>query len=211
MRAGHHSLDDAGRNRSLDKLVLKARSELADALSDEALVEFEALGLHHDPGESRAHVQGLDPVQGRRMITKRAISAHDVLNEAYEYPQPSSFSRGVRVELSGATMLFLSGTASVDEKGQTVHTGDFKAQCLRTFRNLTRLLVAEKASWHDIVRTTCYLRDIERDYEDFNAMRTLFMNSIGLDPLPASTGIQARICRTDLLVEIEAIAIVPHE
>ena len=32
---------------------------------------------------------------------------------------------------------------------------------------------------------------------------------IGLDPLPASTGIQARICRTDLLVEIEAIAIIP--
>jgi len=38
----------------------------------------------------------------------------------------------------------------------------------------------------------------------------MFMNGIGLDPLPASTGIQARICRTDFLVGIEAIAIIPR-
>jgi enamine deaminase RidA (YjgF/YER057c/UK114 family) len=145
------------------------------------------------------------------LIPKRAIKAPDVLNEAYDYQTPSSFSRGMRVELPGATMLFLSGTASVDAKGATIHPGDFDAQCLRTFHNLTRLLVAENASWHDVVRTSCYLRDIERDYERFNEIRTLFLERLGLDPLPASTGIQARICRTDLLVEIEAIAIVPRE
>jgi len=61
-----------------------------------------------------------------------------------------------------------------------------------------------------VVRTTCYLRDIERDYKDFNEVRTQFYKELGLDPLPASTGIQARICREDLLVEIEAIAIIPH-
>jgi enamine deaminase RidA (YjgF/YER057c/UK114 family) len=115
----------------------------------------------------------------------------------------------MRVELPGARMLFLSGTASVDERGATVHPGDFPAQCLRTYRNLTRLLAAEGASWHDVVRTTCYLRDIERDYEVFNEIRTWFMRTVGLDPLPASTGIQARLCRSDLLVEIEAIAMVP--
>jgi enamine deaminase RidA (YjgF/YER057c/UK114 family) len=74
---------------------------------------------------------------------------------------------------------------------------------------VTRLLVAEKASWHDVVRTTCFLRDIERDYDSFNEIRTMFMNAIGLDPLPASTGIQAHLCRTELLVEIEAIAFLP--
>ena len=79
-----------------------------------------------------------------------------------------------------------------------------------TLHYLTHLLAAEGASWHDVVRTTCYLRDIERDYDTFNEIRTMFMEAIGLDPLPASTGIQARICRTDLLVEIEALAIVPR-
>ena len=146
----------------------------------------------------------------KKRIKKAPIENKAVLCEAYDYKKKVSFVRGMRVELPGATMLYLSGTASVDEAGKTVHEGDLKAQCLRTFRNLTRLLAAEKASWHDVVRTTCYLRDIERDYDAFNETRTLFMNSIGLDPLPASTGIQARICRSDLLVEIEAIAVIPR-
>lgn len=107
-------------------------------------------------------------------------------------------------------MLLLSGTASLDEAGRTVHEGDFAAQLLRTLGNLTSLLASEGSSWHDVVRTTCYLRDIDRDYATFNAVRTAFFTALGLDPLPASTGIEARLCRPDLLVEIEAIAIVPR-
>jgi enamine deaminase RidA (YjgF/YER057c/UK114 family) len=57
-----------------------------------------------------------------------------------------------------------------------------------------------------VVRTTCYLRDIDRDYDVFNAGRTAFFKEQGLNPLPASTGIQALLCRPELLVEIEAIA-----
>jgi len=186
-----------------------SRTEISTALSAGALAELEAMGISPSGAKQRG-MAGLDPVEGRPLIPKRAICAPDVLNEAYDYDKPSSFSRGMRVELPGATMLLLSGTASVDEQGATVYEGDFKAQCLRTFRNLTRLLVAEGASWHDVVRTTCYIRDIERDYDAFNEVRTMFMNAIGLDPLPASTGIQARICRSDLLVEIEAIAMVPR-
>ena len=56
------------------------------------------------------------------------------------------------------------------------------------------------------MRTTCYLRDIDRDYEAFNEERTAFFKAQGLDPLPASTGIEAKLCRPELLVEIEAIA-----
>jgi enamine deaminase RidA (YjgF/YER057c/UK114 family) len=56
------------------------------------------------------------------------------------------------------------------------------------------------------VRTTCYLRDIDRDYDAFNEERTAFSREQGLDPLPASTGIQAHLCRPELLVEIETIA-----
>ena len=40
---------------------------------------------------------------------------------------------------------------------------------------------------------TCYLRDIDRDYDEFNHARTAFYNDLNLDPLPASTGVQARL------------------
>jgi 2-iminobutanoate/2-iminopropanoate deaminase len=143
----------------------------------------------------------------RQVKMRKQISARKVLNEAYEYPRPSSFSRGFRLDIKGVTILFISGTASVDERGRTVHVGDFQGQTKRTYRNITALLESEGATWRDVVRTTCYLRDIERDYADFNEIRTGFFREQGLDALPASTGVQAILCRPDLLIEIEAIAI----
>ena len=139
-------------------------------------------------------------------VEKRAITNHGVLNEAYAYAKPSSFSRGMRIDLNGLTILLISGTASIDEHGVSVHVGDFRAQLRRTYQNITGLLESEGCTWHDIVRTTCYLRDIDRDYEAFNEERTKFFAEQGLDPLPASTGIQAHLCRPELLIEIEAIA-----
>ena len=139
-------------------------------------------------------------------IEKRAMTNLRTLNEAYDYAKPSSFSRGMRIDLNGVVILLISGTASIDERGVSVHIGDFRAQLRRTYQNITCLLEAEGAGWKDIVRTTCYLRDIERDYEAFNEERTSFFKEQGLDPLPASTGIQAILCRPELLIEIEAIA-----
>ncbi|HXK06127.1 MAG TPA: Rid family hydrolase [Verrucomicrobiae bacterium] len=140
-------------------------------------------------------------------LATKAISAPEALNEAFRYARPSSFSRGLRVDLNGLAILFISGTASIGPNGETLHVGDFRAQTRRTYANITALLAAEGATWKDVVRTTCYLRDIERDYTAFNDERTAFYREQGLDPLPASTGIQAILCRPELLVEIEAIAL----
>jgi 2-iminobutanoate/2-iminopropanoate deaminase len=144
-------------------------------------------------------------------IQKRAMTNHGVLNEAYAYAKPSSFSRGMRIDLGEITILLISGTASIDENGVSVHIGDFPAQLRRTFDNITGLLKSEGATWHDIVRTSCYLRDIDRDYDVFNLERTKFFKEQGLDPLPASTGIEAHLCRPELLIEIEAIAMFRNE
>jgi 2-iminobutanoate/2-iminopropanoate deaminase len=142
-------------------------------------------------------------------VVKRAITNHKVLNEAYNYG--SAFSRGLRIDLNGLSIVLISGTASIDDAGNTVHVGDFRAQTRRTFSNISGLLASEGATWKDVVRTTCYLRDIERDYQAFNEERNAFYNEQGLDPLPASTGIQAILCRPDLLIEIEAIAMFRRE
>jgi 2-iminobutanoate/2-iminopropanoate deaminase len=143
----------------------------------------------------------------RKPIRKKAMSAPKALNEAYKYQRPSSFSRGMRLDIKGITILMISGTASVGENGETVHPGDFGSQTRRAFKNVTELLKSEGATWKDVVRTTCYLRDIERDYEQFNLIRTEFFKEQGLEMLPASTGIQAILCWPSLLYEMEAMAI----
>ena len=61
-------------------------------------------------------------------LRKSSISNLDVLNEAYAYEKPSSFSRGLRIDLGEIAILLISGTASIDEHGNSVHVGDFRAQ-----------------------------------------------------------------------------------
>ena len=89
---------------------------------------------------------------GRGPIAKRVITNHEMLNEAYAYAKPSSFSRGMRIDIGGIAILLISGTASIDENGKSVHIGDFPAQLRRTFDNITGLLASEGATWHDVVR-----------------------------------------------------------
>jgi 2-iminobutanoate/2-iminopropanoate deaminase len=146
-------------------------------------------------------------VMSAAAVEKRAVCAPRALNEAYDYERPSSFSRALRLEFGNVAVLLISGTASIGANGESLHVGDFRAQLRRTFANITALLQSEGASWKDVVRTSCYLRDIERDYAAFNEERTAFYREQELDPLPASTGIQAILCRPELLVEIEGIAI----
>jgi len=160
----------------------------------------------------KTDIEGMTTVESPHVILpKKPIRAARALNEAYDYAKPSSFSRGLRLDIKGTTFLLISGTASIGDKGETLFPGDFRAQTWRTYQNITALLESEGATWKDIVRTTCYLRDIERDYAAFNEIRTQFFAEQGLDPLPASTGIQAILCRPDLLVEMEAMAIFETE
>ncbi len=182
---------------------LPKQESLPVVYSDGEKIERAALGLPACEPAPTGLIKRLP--KGRAPVPKKAISAPDVLNEAREYG--SAFVRGLRLELPGGiTQLLISGTASVGANGETLYPGNFRAQLWRTYHNITRLLESEGATWHDIVRTTCYLRDIERDYAEFNSIRNEFFRALGLNPFPASTAIQARICRSDLLVEIEAIA-----
>lgn len=141
------------------------------------------------------------------MIEKRPMRAPDMLNEAYDYDNPVPFSRGMRVDIKGVSILLISGTASVNERGESVHTGDFDAQALRMLDNVTKLLESEGADWNDVVRTTFYVKDIEKHYERLSRIRMDYFKRMGLRQFPASTGIQAKLCRPELLVEMEGIAV----
>lgn len=139
-------------------------------------------------------------------MKKKAISAKKMLCEAYEYKKPVPFSRGFKISIKGVHIIFISGTASVSEKGEALFPGDIKKQSWRTFENITSLLAAEGASWKDVVRTTIYITDM-RDYDKLNEVRNEFFKKQGIKTFPASTCIEARLVWPELLVEIEAIAI----
>ncbi len=175
-------------------------------LTDGEKSEMKKLGILSGEEQLQEFVQP-SVHKTRPPIEKHVVHIPNTLNEAYDYQKPSSFSRALRLDFGGYKVMLISGTASVNEEGKAEYIGDFKAQVWRTYRNITTLLAAEGMSWHDVVRTTNYLRDIERDYDEFNRIRTSFYSWMKLDPLPASTGIQARLCWETLLYEIEVYAV----
>jgi enamine deaminase RidA (YjgF/YER057c/UK114 family) len=133
--------------------------------------------------------------------TDIAVMHTPTLNEADEYG--SAFSRGMRVGLPEKTVLYISGTASVDEQGATVHLDDVRKQVERMLVNVRELLRAQDASFSDMVQVITYLK-----YADYLPVFLDCWRRWGLRGLP-NTFVEAGVCRPDLLCEMEAIAIVP--
>jgi enamine deaminase RidA (YjgF/YER057c/UK114 family) len=125
------------------------------------------------------------------------------LNEAAEYG--SSFSRGMKVATPERTVLFISGTASVDEAGATVHINDLRGQIERMLLNIQELLKPHGATFADMAQIITYLK--WRD--EIDLFRKIWYEW-GLNGLP-NTFVEAGVCRPNLLCEMEAIAIIPTD
>ncbi|MGK5732136.1 RidA family protein [Streptomyces sp. URMC 124] len=105
-------------------------------------------------------------------------------------------------------LVAVSGQVAHDEHGRTVGAGDAEAQARQVFLNLRRCLAAAGAGFDDVVKLTYFVTDIA-DLPAVRAARDAF-----LDPsrLPASSAVQvAALFRPDLLLEVEALAVVPED
>jgi enamine deaminase RidA (YjgF/YER057c/UK114 family) len=122
-------------------------------------------------------------------------------NEATEYG--SSFARAMEVSLGDARYVFVSGTASIDDHGSTVHAGDFEAQARYTLEAVAALLEGADAGLADIVQATAFLKSPA----DGPSWERIVEGS----PLRAVSLITtlADVCRAELLFEIDAVAVVP--
>jgi enamine deaminase RidA (YjgF/YER057c/UK114 family) len=70
-------------------------------------------------------------------------------------------------------------------------------QTFDMFAQASHALTDRGLSFHDVVRTWIYLRDIDRDYAAFNEGRRRFFQHAGVARLPASTGIQGAMLNSD--------------
>jgi 2-iminobutanoate/2-iminopropanoate deaminase len=139
---------------------------------------------------------------------RQPLRAPRAMCEAYHYSRPSAFSRGMEVDIGTARLIFISGTASIGPNGQTLHAGDFREQAWRAFENARAILSDAGADWQNVVKVTIFLKDIAAYYETFNEVRCAYFEKIGLGTYPASTCVEARLCRDNLMIEMELIAVV---
>ncbi|HLU48713.1 MAG TPA: Rid family hydrolase, partial [Planctomycetota bacterium] len=95
-------------------------------------------------------------VKGPSNVVRKEVMSASTLNEAPAYG--SAFSRGLAVADGEKVTLHISGTASVDEHGRSVHPGDLEAQIDRTLQNIEALLRGRGASFDDVVSAITYLK-----------------------------------------------------
>ena len=119
-------------------------------------------------------------------------------NPTYEYGV--AFERGVAVDYGDRRHIYISGTASIDNKGKIVAPGDIVAQTNRMLENISVLLKEGDCSWDDVAHMIVYLRDIS----DYGVVKGI-MNDRFSD-IPKAI-VLAHVCRPGLLIETECIAI----
>lgn len=113
----------------------------------------------------------------------------------------SSFSRAAELDLPTHRTLYISGTASIDPHGKSVHPGDSAKQIDLTMRVVEGILSSRSMSWMDVSRAIAYFKNSD-DIALFN--QYCLDHNIGRFPLSVS---HADVCRNDLLFEIEADAV----
>jgi len=99
-------------------------------------------------------------------------------------------------------LVFCSGQVGLDPATGVLVEGGLEAQVERVIRNLEAVLEAAGCTLADVVKTTCFLADIN-DFATFNAIYARFMP----DPPPARSTFAVKDLPKAALVEVEAIAI----
>ena len=128
-------------------------------------------------------------------MTRRAVSTASAPAAVGPYSQA----------IATDDLVFCSGQVGLDPATGTLVEGGLEAQAERAIANLAAVLDAAGCTFGDVVKTTCFLIDIN-DFTAFNAIYGRFMP----DPPPARSTFAVAALPKGASIEIEAIAVRPR-
>ena len=154
---------------------------------------------HSDDEECLMDVLALDS------DSPRAFAATPILRSPRQdssFNYGSAFSRGVVFEIEGRRTVHVSGTASINAAGASTHIGDAEHQSLDTLMSIAAILQEQGGSLRDITSATLFCKDRAAWEAWERATRWLQLPAI------PKVCVTADVCRSDLLVEMEAVAVI---
>ncbi|MBP1675464.1 MAG: endoribonuclease family protein [Bacteroidetes bacterium] len=128
----------------------------------------------------------------------RYLKGSTHLNPTQEYGV--AFERGTAVQYGDRRHVFISGTASINNKGEILHPLDVELQTQRVIENIKVLLAEAQCDMQNIAQMIVYLRDIA----DYKKVNRYMQNNY---PYLPTVIVLAPVCRPGWLIEMECIAV----
>ena len=158
-------------------------------------------GIGGVPADTRALIQlGTYAITGLEPGQQRYLYARTHLNPTYEYGV--TFERGTAIDYGDRRHVYISGTASINNKGEVVHVGDVEKQTERMWENVEALLAEADTTFDDVMHIIVYLRDVA----DYDLVRRKFAERFPDMPCIITL---APVCRPTWLIEMECMAVKP--
>lgn len=156
-------------------------------------------GIGGTPADPKALVQlGSYAMTGFEPQQQRYLYALSHLNRTIEYGV--TFERGTLMQYGDRNHIYISGTASINNKGEVMHVGNINQQTLRMWENVEKLLEEGGMSYEDVMQIVVYLRDSS----DYETVKQMFDKKFPNMPLVITL---APVCRPTWLIEMECIAV----
>jgi enamine deaminase RidA (YjgF/YER057c/UK114 family) len=186
---------NCARNQEYDRMGL------SPGASDEALPASTGIFAHNPRG-----AWCVFDLLAVRSPNGHPVDVHRLSNprqsEAPEYG--SAFSRGLTLTSERCRYLLVSGTASIDDQGRSVHMNDFESQTERTLDTVRALIEVGGGEIDDICQATAFIKRSN----DISKLKSILARR-GMDRLPVVYTV-GDVCRDELLFELDATAVVSN-
>lgn len=121
---------------------------------------------------------------------------------------PKGYSHVARIDMGNAWMLIISGQVALDKEGNLVGKDDFARQTDMVYENIIRIIQDAGGHKDHLVKTGIFILD----NANMPVLREIRNKYINIQKPPASTLVQVdKLYRDDLLIEIEATAVIPKK
>ena len=156
-------------------------------------------GIGGNPSHPLSIIQlGAYALTGFDKAQQQYLYAPTHLNPTYEYGV--TFERGTCIYYGDRKHVYISGTASINNKGEVMYEGDIVKQTHRMWENVETLLAEANTTFDDVMQIIVYLRDLS----DVSLVKSLFDKKFPHIPYIITL---APVCRPTWLVEMECIAV----
>lgn len=121
---------------------------------------------------------------------------------------PKGYSQVAQIDLGNATMLLIAGQVPLDKQGNLVGTDDFARQTEQVFTNIKNIIEETGGNMNHLAKLSYFIRDVSK-IQVVREVRDKFVNT---QTPPASTLVEvSKLYRDDVMIEIEATAVIPKK